>query len=355
MLFENHRLLDIYRPGPPKLAPHNKALALELASLPNVGTDMPTIKTLRESVATFLAGNTLAYPDNIHPQSYTQETIGNISCYLLRTKDSANVPTIIMFYGGGFCLNTLDAHKAFMANVAALTPCNVILPDYPLAPEAKAPKSFTLSSQFLQSLLTHLNDFNLSDNVIMMGWSSGGHMALTQALHLQKIVPHLFKKITKLILLSSWMDLSLNVARTGPYQIQQNSDTIAAGHDLLELMAKWFLSEGSDGNEAQYCPALQAKEVLKALPLVTVVAGGCEVLLGDSVFITDKLQEAGTKVQFIALEGQTHNYLVLDTLSKDGVFVPALLERIITNKPFASMIGQDGFGLTLRTYHMSNS
>ncbi len=355
MLFENQRLLDIYHPGPPKLAPHNKALALALASVSTAKTDVPTIETLRESVATFLDGKTLTYPNSINSQSYMLESIGDMPCYLLRAKNPVNVPTIIMFYGGGFCLNTLDAHKAFMANIIALTPCHIVLPNYPLAPETKAPESFKLLSHFLQDLLTHPNNFNLSDNIILMGWSSGGHMALSQTLHLQKIMPQLFKKITKLILLSPWMDLSLNVARTGPYQFQQNSDTIAAGHDILALMAKWYLPEGYDGSETPYCPALYAKEVLKVLPPVTIIAGGCEVLLGDSVFITDKLQEAGAKVQFVALEGQTHNYLVFDTLSRDGVFVPALLSRIITNQSFSNMLGEDGFGLTIQTYHMLNS
>lgn len=354
MLFEDKRLLDIYHPETPKLAPHNKAFALDLASQISAKTEAQTIETLRESVATFLDGKALAYPDNINPQSYTQESIGNMPCCLLRAKDSTMVPTIVMFYGGGFCLNTLEAHKAFMANVAALTPCNIILPDYPLAPETKAPESFAISNHFLQTLLTQLKDINLSDNIILMGWSSGGHMALSLALQLQKEIPSLFKKMTKLILLSSWMDLSLNVARTGPYQLQQKSDTIAAGPDLLEAMAQWYLPEGYNGSEPQYCPVLQTKEMLKTLPPVTVIAGGCEVLLGDSVFLTDKLREAGAAVQFIALEGQTHNYLVLDTLSRDGAFVPALLGRIIADKPFANMFGQDGLGLTVRAYRMAS-
>lgn len=355
MLFENHALLEIYSPSETRLAPHTAAFAATLA------TTMPatlsafastlTVNALRESVTQSLAGKALAYPRGLTKASYIKENIGGVDCYILRAEHPNKVPTLVMFYGGGFCLNTLSAHMSFMANITASTPCNIILPDYPLAPESKAPQTLSFLIDFLKALLEGPTALRLSNNIILMGWSSGAHMALTLALNLQKETPQLFRRITQLLLLSAWMDLSLQVTREGPYQAQQHLDTIAAGADLLAMMAGWYLPDSYKGNEPEYCPALRPTDELKTLPPTTVIVGGCDVLLGDSVFIADKLRHAGTSTQFIALEGQTHNYLVFDELSRDGVFVPALIGRVITGQSIKGIIGEDGFGLNIHTFN----
>jgi acetyl esterase/lipase len=149
------------------------------------------------------------------------------------------------------------------------------------------------------------------------------------------------------------MDLSLTVARKGPYQAQQNKDTIAVGTGILEIMAEWYLPLSYTIDELAYCPALRSIDELKALPLTTVIAGSCEVLLGDSIFIADALRRAGTPMQLVVLEGQTHNYLVYDELSKDGVFVPELIGRIVTRQPIKTMVGTDGFGLMVNAFNIN--
>ncbi|MCD6045735.1 MAG: esterase [Gammaproteobacteria bacterium] len=353
MIFENDLLLEVYNPDDAVLAPRTAAFAADLAvSTPAAAAvSAPLVGALRDAVTVSLVGKSLPYPKGLTSNTYMKENIGGMDCYVLRAEHSESIPTLIMFYGGGFCLNTLFAHKAFMANVAALTPCNIILPAYPLAPETKAPEIMMRSSHFLQTLLNDPVSLGFSEQIILMGWSSGGHMALTLAMNLQKEAPSLFSKIAQLILLSSWMDLSLSVARKGPYQAQQNSDTIAVGADVLEIMAYWYLPVGCKGNEAEYCPALWSADELKMLPFITVIVGSCDVLLGDSVFITDVLRRAGAAIQFIALQGQTHNYLVYDELSRDGVFVPELIGRVVEEQSVKEMAGRDGFGLTVKNFN----
>lgn len=353
MIFYRNLLLEIYNPDSAILAPRTAVFAANLATLTPAAVATPVIGDLRDAVAISQAGKSLPYPQGFTANNYNKENIGGMDCYVLRAQNSESVPTLIMFYGGGFCLNTVFAHQSFMANIAALTPCNIILPDYPLAPETKAPEIMRQASHFLQTVLDNSISLGFSTEIILMGWSSGAHMALTLALNLQKEVPLLASKISQLILLSSWIDLSLSVSRYGPYQTQQKCDTIAVGADMLEIMASWYLPIGYKGDEPEYCPALRSPAELKMLPFTTVIAGGCEVLLGDSVFIADALRRAGTQTQFIALEGQTHNYLVYDELSKDGVFVPELLGRIIEGKPIEAMVGTDGFGVTVRKFNMT--
>jgi acetyl esterase/lipase len=339
----------------PKVGKHTAEFAAELAASSPSGDappHVPTIDELRAAVSTSLAGKELPYPKDLSAHSYAEKTVGGLRCYVLSAEKSGNVPTLIMFYGGGFCLNTLSSHKSFMANIASIMPCNIILPDYPLAPEAKAPEVIARTQAFLQECLTNPTAVGVSENVILMGWSSGGNMALTLAMNLEDEAPSLFHKISRLILLSPWIDLSLQVSRKGPFQLQQNADKIAAGADLLEIMGKCYLPAGCIGTEPEYCPAYRDEETLRALPPVTIIVGGCEVLFGDSVFITDALQRAGAKVQLIALEGQTHNYMVFHKLNLDGVFVPGLIADVALDRAIDDVRGHDGLGIITKVFNM---
>lgn len=349
-------LLNIYNPGQKViLGKHTAAFAASLAaSNSEIPAKKLSIADLRKAVAASLEGQMLRYPSNLTATSFSENEIGGLRYYLFKHKNAAAVPTLLMFYGGGFCLNTMAAHKAFMANIAAKTECNIILPDYPLAPETKAPEIIAKVDKFVEALLSSAVSCGVSENFILMGWSSGANTALTAVLNLQKKIPRLFRKISQMILLSSWIDLSMQVLTKGPYQTQQNADTIAAGAEPLTQMSKWYLPVNAVGNEPQFCPAARAAAELRDLPLISVIAGSSEVLLGDSIFLVNALSNAGAPVQLIILEGQTHNYLVFNELSRDGVFVPELVAAIIENKHIDNMIGKDNLGLVVKRFNREN-
>ena len=342
-------LLTTYTPDfNPILGKNTRDFAALLAgSSPTGESGEPDIKAIRLSVAEFLAGKALPYPYPMTSASFVKNEIAGISCYILKHEDAKNVPTLVMFYGGGFCLNTMGSCMAFMANVAAKLSCNIILPDSPLAPETKAREMLSQVNVFIKTLFNSFETYGISENFILMGWSSGANIAITAALNLQNEAPILFGKISKLVLLSPWIDLSMRTQKEGPYQTQQNADTIAAGAEPLTQMSTWYLPKDATGGESEFCPATRSADELKNLPFTTVITGGSEVLFGDSVLITHALKQAGTAVQLVVLQGQTHNYLVLDQLSKDGVFVPDLIQRIITDGVIENMVGEDGFGLEL--------
>lgn len=355
-----HELLETFQPScRPLLGKYTTDFAAAVSSSSSssetkeqlIKTHPPTIQELRDSVSASLQGKGLPYPQGITPQSYSEETVGRMEAHILRAKNPQTIPTVVMFYGGGFCLNTIEAHKAFMANIAAKYSCNVVIPDYPLAPENKAPKIIAKSTEFLREFLKKPLFLNLSENVILMGWSSGSSQALTTALNLQEKSMSLFRKISQLILLSPWIDLTLCVNREGPYQDQQNLDTLAAGADVLERMSKWYLPEGARGNEPEFCPAFRSPNEISKLPLVTIISGGSEVLLGDGIFLAHELRLREAPVQLIVVEGQTHNYMVFHELNLDGVFVPEIIANIISGKPVDDEVGKDGLGLDVRRFN----
>lgn len=86
---------------------------------------------------------------------------------------------------------------------------------------------------------------------------------------------------------------------------------------------------------------------------MTVIVGGCEVLLGDGIFTVDKLKRAGVPVQLMVLEGQTHNYVVFHQLSLDGVYVPDLIAHVVAKQVVDTRVGRDGLGLIVKRFNFS--
>lgn len=315
----------------PKLGNHAAAYAAEMAAANASPPTALDIQELRQATAAFLEGKSLPYPSGMSVHSYQQTVIGGMTCYQMLHAKPESLPTLVMYFAGAFCLSSMTAVQAFMANVAARLPCNVVLPDFPLAPEVKAPGILARVDQFLQALLGS----PIGKNVVLLGWSSGGNLVLTSYLNVQKSAPALSKHIVQLIPISPWGDISMQVTHRGPYQKQQSMDTTSIGAEVIGAMARWYLPEGSIGNELAYCPALRDPAELKTMPPTTIMIGDCDGIFGDAVFTTYHLRQAGAPVQLMVLKGKVHNHVGLEVLSRDGVFAPELVARIIKKQSVA--------------------
>lgn len=306
---------------------------------------------MRLEVSDALEKGLIPYPETISESSYQLEIIGGLNCHALKNSNATNTPTLVMFFGGGFCLNTIVAHKSFMAHIASQVSCNIIIPEVPLAPEHKATEILTFLDAFMYELTGNALPLGFSNDITLLGWSSGGNLALTTALNLRNKCAEHFAKITHIIAMSSWIDLSMKSICEGPYKAQQALDSTAAGATVLSQMGRCYLSEREHGFEPSICPAARDEDELCELPLVTLIAGEHDVILADSILMANSLNQAGAKARLILLEGQTHNYLVFDKLSKDGVFVPALISKLIKEEPVEDMVASDGLGLKVTNFN----
>ena len=66
-----------------------------------------------------------------------------------------------------------------------------------------------------------------------------------------------------------------------------------------------------------------------------MMVGDCEGTFGDGVFATYHLRKAGAPVQLMVLKGKVHNHPGLEVLSRDGVFVPELIAKILASQSIA--------------------
>ena len=301
------------------------------------------IDEMRAGLKALLEEHMIVYPDGMGPEQYKQVEIGGLQCYVILHKNSLSVPTLVMFPGGGFCFDNREPHQAFMAHVAKAMDCNIVVPDCPLAPENKASKVVAAIDDFMRALSGNPASFELSEDLKLMGWSSGACLVLGAALNLRQYNIEQFKKISQLILLSPWVDLSLQAVKQGPYQKQQALDT-AAGADILEVLRKAYLDEIDYANPA-YAPLCRDSDELKNLPPISIIAGECEALIADAVYTAQKLGKAKARVTLVVKKYLTHNYMVFNGLGGEDV---ARLVAEIANTPVLSTLE----GCTVKKFEM---
>ncbi len=90
---------------------------------------------------------------------------------------SANTPTVIFFYGGGWTEGDKSQY-AFVADRLARDGYAVIVPNYRKYPDVKFPTFIKDSAKAVDWAQLHLKDYKLdADNLFIMGHSAGAHTA----------------------------------------------------------------------------------------------------------------------------------------------------------------------------------
>jgi epsilon-lactone hydrolase len=109
--------------------------------------------------------------------------------------------TIVHFHGGGYCLGSPRMVRTWAARLSARTSCEVVLPDYRLAPEHPYPAALEDARAVMKAVL---GDF-AADTVVVSGDSAGGGLALALVLAMRDAGE---KLPAGCMLLSAWLDLS---------------------------------------------------------------------------------------------------------------------------------------------------
>ena len=204
--------------------------------------------------------------------------------------------TIIYLHGGGYVRNPLSLHYKFLDKLAKKTDCRVILPIYP-----KAPKSYF--EECYQALLPLCNTvLSKSDNVIFMGDSSGGGLALGlyQALKTDGA-----KLPEKLVLFAPWVDLTMTNPQIPEYERVDPRNS-------LSLAQVWAASwaRGEDLKDFRLSP-IYGDLALECQTYVFV--GTHDLLYPDCVQLHEKLTKSGAISFLIVGKGLNHVYPIYPT------------------------------------------
>jgi acetyl esterase/lipase len=204
---------------------------------------------------------------------------------------------ILYLHGGAYIQSFNKFHWRFLSFLVKNTGCTIIVPDYPLAP------SFTYkdSIEMVSAVYEQLNSTVSTNNLILMGDSAGGGLALAFA---QKLVNDHRTPPSQIILLSPWLDITL----TNP-----DIDDLVAIDPFLEkksLQTAGALFAGNaDPNHYLLSPVNGS---LRGLQQITLIIGSKEILLPDARKLKSIAEKTGVELNFYEYEDMVHGWMFLN-------------------------------------------
>jgi acetyl esterase/lipase len=131
-----------------------------------------------------------------------KETIGH-KFWTLKPKEYVSEKVILYLHGGAYISNITGFHWNLIEELLIKTNATIVIPDYPLIPNANYKDVYNFVEVIYYELLSKVS----SHNIIFMGDSAGGGLALGFAQELRnKNKP----QPSQIILLSPWLDITMS-------------------------------------------------------------------------------------------------------------------------------------------------
>jgi len=200
---------------------------------------------------------------------------------------------VLYLHGGGYCIGSLGSHRGLGGRLAMAAGCPVVTIDYRLAPEHPFPAAVDDATAAYRDLLA----IGASPGqVAIAGDSAGGGLTVATLLALRAAGTPL---PAAAVCLSPWADLT----QSSPAYARIGDRDPMVSKSGLDLMAEAYLGE-TDPRTELASPLFA--ENLEGLPPMRVEVGESEVLIDDSLRLTERLRQAGVDVSLTVWPEMIH-------------------------------------------------
>jgi acetyl esterase/lipase len=200
---------------------------------------------------------------------------------------------VVHFHGGGYCVGSARAARPWAAHLSAKVSCQVVMPDYRLAPEHPYPAALDDARAVMSALLT---DF-APGSIVVSGDSAGGGLVLSLVLAMRADGQEL---PAGCILLSPWLDLGQD-RRAFPGLVRKD---VMLSPGWLEACAAAYASPSSWADPL----VSPLNGALEGLPPLLIQVGSDELLAPDSERLASSASAAGVDVTYTKWPRMWHDF-----------------------------------------------
>ena len=232
--------------------------------------------------------------------------------YIIENKEQINEKATIMYlHGGGYIGGITRRHLNVIYKLLNDTKMKIILPDYPLAPKATYLDVF----DWIEKLYQEYQD---EKNMIFMGDSAGAGLALAFS---QKLGEENRKQPKKLILISPWLDLTLE----NELVFEKEKEEKVLNRSILRFAAEAY---AGDTERSNYLMS-PVNGPMEKIDNIAVFTGTADMLNPDAHLLKEKLKDyVQVNFKFYEKENAIHNW-IFDDLEKSKDDYQKLVEEIL--------------------------
>ena len=214
-----------------------------------------------------------------------------------------NKKYIVYFHGGSYVAEATQNHWTFLENIVKDTGYTVIMPDYPLTPKYHYQDVFNMVEPLYKEIVETVG----SENVILMGDSAGGGLAL--GLY-EKMAEGTVSLPVKTILISPWLDVRLENEKI---QEIEKRDTIL---NKEALRVAGIAYAGNDGINSYLVNPIDGD--MSTLHNIKIFIGTEDILNPDCYLLKEKADAVNGDVEIKEYENAKHIWIV-DNNSEEEV------------------------------------
>jgi acetyl esterase/lipase len=215
---------------------------------------------------------------------------------------------ILYLHGGAYMSNIRKEHWSLIEKLIIKTSSIMVVPDYPLAPDASCKETY----EFIEGLFTKLITDYPAKRIVFMGDSAGGGLALGFT---QQLRDENKKQPDQIIIFSPWLDVTM----CNPIlERLDKEDNILSINGLINAGQK-------------YAANLDLKD-FRVSPIYGDLTGMCRISLFTGT--RDVLNADAQKFKQLMKEQNTHfNYFEYPDMFHDWVIITSLKESLdVINK-----------------------
>ncbi|PKH52079.1 alpha/beta hydrolase [Tenacibaculum sp. Bg11-29] len=235
--------------------------------------------------------------------------------WTLKPKENVSEKVILYLHGGAYYYNISKYNWSFAETIINNTNATIVIPNYPLAPAATCYQVFEYVTEIYNELIEKYS----SKNIILLGESAGGGLALGFAMSLQeenKPQPE------QLILLAPWLDVTMS-----------NPDILAVDENdkILGIKGLQLAGAGYAGQvELDDYKVSPIYGDLTGLPKVSIFVGTHDILCADVRKLKSKAKESNFSLNYFEYPKMFHIWILLQNL-KEAKFAISQITSLINN------------------------
>lgn len=208
-------------------------------------------------------------------------------------------PVIVYYHGGGWVIANIDTYAASAMGLANEAEAIVASVEYRHAPEHTFPAAHEDAFAAYKWALENAKSFGGDpQRVAVAGESAGGNLAINTAIMARE----------NNVQMPEHMLLVYPVAGTdmNTESYKENANAMPLSRDAMQWFVKHTISEQPDLQDPRLDVVGRAN--LQNLPDATVITAEIDPLRSEGKMLAEKLEQAGSDVQYKNYEGVTHEF-----------------------------------------------
>ena len=231
------------------------------------------------------------------------------------THETAVLPVLVYYHGGGWVVGGLDTHDTLCRELANLAGCAVVSVDYRMAPEHRFPAAVTDCVAATRWVREHAGELRLDASRLAVGGdSAGGNLAAVVSIAARDSgdLP-----IACQLLIYPNTDMHRTAASHA-----ENGQGYLLTREELDYFIGHYIADRSAYEDWRASPLLQPD--LSRLPPALVLTAGFDPLRDEGAAYAQRLSAAGTPASYVCFTRQVHGFIMMGRLIDEAHTAVAL-------------------------------